>query len=65
MNIVNKIRKEFRSSKKIDPIAKKYHCSWTTINTIVNSTEDELAQRCHRNRRKINSIHNQAKNLQR
>ena len=50
MDIVNKIRKEFRSSKKIDPIAKKYNCSWTTINTIVNSTEDELARRGHRNR---------------
>jgi transposase len=53
MNIVNKIRKEYRSIKKIDPIAKKYHCSWTTINTIVNSTEDELAQRGYRTRTKI------------
>jgi transposase len=53
MNIVNKIRKEFRSGKKIDPIAKKYNCSWATVNTIINSTEDELAMRGHRTRPKV------------
>jgi transposase len=53
MNIVNKIRKEFRSGKKIDPIAKKYNCSWATVNTIINSTEDELSMRGHRSRAKI------------
>jgi transposase len=53
MNIVNKIRKEFLSNKKIDPIAKKYHCSWSTINKIVNSSPDELAVRGQRKRTKL------------
>jgi hypothetical protein len=51
MDVINKIRKEFKAKKKIDPIAKKYNCSWATVNAIVHSTEDELARRGHRKRK--------------
>lgn len=50
MDVVNKIIKEFHHTKKVDPIAQKFNCSWATVNKIVHATDAELACRGKRKR---------------
>jgi hypothetical protein len=45
MELVNKIRKEFKALNKVNPVAKKFNCSWATVNSIVHSNEEDFSKR--------------------
>jgi hypothetical protein len=49
MDTVNKIRKAYKKTGKINPAAKKGQCSWATAKKIIEKSPEELAKRGKRN----------------
>ena len=49
MDTVNKIRKAYKQTGKINPAAKIGQCSWATAKKVIHSSPEKLAQRGTRN----------------
>lgn len=49
MDTVNKIRKAYKQTGKINPAAKIGQCSWATAKKVIHSSPEQLAQRGTRN----------------
>jgi hypothetical protein len=49
MDTVNKIRKVYKQTGKINPAAKKGQCSWATAKKVIENSPEELAKRGTRN----------------